>query len=351
MNKKFILLAAVVLILFAADLNSTRSLAQAVTEAAYPVFVGVVFALLLNAPLKFFEKTLLSSPKLNKFRRPLSLALTLVLFAGTAAAVAYLALPELKESFSKLEEGLKSFTEGDALIFGNSVDGVLSKLVAEGEKFLSEKLPDIAEIAVNTLKEALYLFIGAALGVMMLASKESLAGSLYAIVDRMFDESKAALVKGALRAAADKFSRFLAGQAVEALIFGVACYLAFLAFKVPYALLVAVVVAVGNLVPMLGGYIGGAAGFLIVLTVSPGKALVFLAIVVVLQQIEQVTTYPAIVGKYVGLKSFYVLLAVVVGGGLFGFWGLVLGVPVAAFVYNLASVVLRRKPKEIKNSE
>ena len=350
-NKKFVILAAVVMILFAADLGSTRSLAALLGKAVYPVFVGVVFALFLNAPVKFMESTFLSSPKLGKFKRAISLTLTITLIAGIAVAAALLVVPELKESFTALEKGLDAVKEGETELFGGRADGILSEAVAKGEGFLREKLPDVVSFAINTVKEAVYIFIGVALGTMMVASKESLASGLYAVIDRCCEKQRAALIKGAVRAATDKFSRFLAGQAVEALIFGAACYLAFIAFKIPYALLVAVVVAAGNLIPMLGGYIGGGIGFLIVLTVSPGKALVFVAIILVLQQIEQVTTYPAIVGKYVGLTSFYVLLAVVVGGGLFGFWGLVLGVPVAAFVYNLAVVLVRRKPKEAQPEE
>lgn len=350
MKKKFLILAAIVMILFALDLKITRSVASALAEAVYPVFVGGVFALFLNAPVKFAETTFLSRIKSLKARRALSLTLAITLIAGVAALMAALALPELKSSFSALEETLGAVREGETEFLGIRSD-VISELVAKGEKFLAEKLPDVASFAVNTVKEAVYIFIGIALGTMAVASKESLAGGLYAVIDRCCDEGRAALVKGAVSAAADKFSRFLAGQAIEALIFGTACYLAFIAFKVPYALLVAVVVATGNLIPMLGGYIGGATGFLIVVTASPAKALVFIAIILVLQQIEQVTTYPAIVGKYVGLSSFYVLLAVVVGGGLFGFWGLVLGVPVAAFAYNLAVVLVRRKPKEAVKNE
>ena len=288
------------MILFALDLKITRSVASALAEAVYPVFVGGVFALFLNAPVKFAETTFLSRIKSTKVKRALSLTLAITLIAGVAALMAALALPELKSSFSALEETLGVVREGETEFLGIRSD-VISELVAKGEKFLAEKLPDVASFAVNTVKEAVYIFIGIALGTMAVASKESLAGGLYAVIDRCCDEGRAALVKGAVSAAADKFSRFLAGQAIEALIFGTACYLAFIAFKVPYALLVAVVAAAGNLIPMLGGYIGGATGFLIVVTASPAKALVFIAIMLVLQQIEQDTKYPAAPGKYLAL--------------------------------------------------
>lgn len=341
MKKALVAVAITALVLFCLDLDVTRDILGKVRAAVYPVFFGVLIALFLNAPVKILEKGLLSSPKIARFRRTLSLGITLIVIAGAAAGLVALVAPQIRQSVSGLGRALEDLKTDHSSAFGKALGAVID----EGGRILREKLPDLATLAIDGVKEAVSLFLGLAIGVMLAASKESVAGLMYTAAKKIAGEEKAALFRGALSAAADKFSKFLGGQVLEALIFGTASYLVFLVFKIPYPLLIALIVAVTNLIPTIGGYIGGALGAVAVLAADPAKVVAFIIIVLVLQQIEQVTTYPVIVGKYVGLKSFYVLLAVVVGGGLFGFWGLVLAVPVAAFAYNLATVLLDRKKR------
>lgn len=342
MKKALTIVLIVTLVLVSLNLEVTKTVLDKLRAALYPVFFGVLVALFLNAPVKFLEKGLLSSPKIARFRRALSLGITLTVVAGAAAGIIALTSSQIEESVGGLTKALESLKEAG----GSSKSEILDTIVEEGGKILKEKLPDLTTMALSGIKEAVSLFLGLALGIMLTASKESVARLIYSVADRVLGKEKAALFKGGLSAAADKFSKFLGGQALEALIFGAASYVCFLLFKIPYPVLIALIVALTNLIPTLGGYIGGVLGGVAVLAAAPDKVWVFVIIVLVLQQLEQVTTYPVIVGRYVGLKSFYVLAAVVVGGGLMGFWGLVLGVPVAAFVYNLTTVCLNRKPAE-----
>lgn len=339
MKKALFIILSVTLILVSLNLDVTKVILEKLRAALYPVFFGVLTALFLNAPVKFLEKGPLSSPKLARFRRALSLGITLTVTAGLLAGIIALTSAQIEASVGGLTDALESLKDS-----GGSKSEILDVLVEEGGKILKEKLPDLTTMAISGVKEAVSLFLGLALGIMLTASKESVARLIYSIADRALGKEKSALFKGGLSAAADKFSKFLGGQALEALIFGTASYVCFLLFKIPYPMLIALIVALTNLIPTLGGYIGGVLGGVAVLAAAPDKVWVFVAIILVLQQVEQVTTYPVIVGRYVGLKSFYVLAAVVVGGGLMGFWGLVLGVPVAAFAYNLTTVCLNRKP-------
>ena len=133
----------------------------------------------------------------------------------------------------------------------------------------------------------------------------------------------------------DSFSRYIVGQCVEAVILGTLCTLGMLVLRLPYATMVGTLIAFTALIPVAGAYIGGAVGALMVFSVSPVKALIFLIFLVILQQVEGNLIYPRVVGSSLGLPAIWVLAAVTVGGGIMGIAGMLLGVPVAAALYRL----------------
>ena len=351
MKKKWIVGLIVVLIVFAIlELQSAQTIFKKIGEATYPLFIGVIVALSLRSPVRFFERTLSLMKKPVKNARAIALASTLVLLIGATTLVSLLIIPEILESIDSLKGSISAFKEGGvAGLIGNDselirlIDGVINKLLASVE----ELLPPIGNLIQTTTKTLVSCLIGIMLGITLLASQDNLRMSIYKISQYFLGERKNLIFKGALSSAIEKFSRFITGQLIEAVIFGVVCYVVFILFKLPYSALVALIMAIGNLIPTIGGYVGGMLGFLIILTENPNKALLFVVIILILQQVEQFTTYPIIVGKYVGLSSFLTLLAVVVGGGLFGFWGLILGVPIVAFLDNFFKVYIDAK----ENSE
>ena len=351
MKKRWFLWLIVVLIVFVIlELPSAQNVFNKIGEATYPLFIGVIISLSLRSPVRFFERTLSYIKKPLKNARVLALASTLVLLLGVVALVSLLIIPEIVESIDSLKGSISAFKEGGlAKLVGidseliRMIDSVINKLLASVE----ELLPPINSLIQTTTKTLVSWLLGIMLGITLLASQDKVRSTVYKISRYFLGERKNLIFKGALSSAIEKFSQFITGQLVEAVIFGVASYVVFILFKLPYSALVALLVAVGNLIPTIGGYVGGTLGFLIILTENPNKALLFVVIILILQQVEQFTTYPIIVGKYVGLSSFLTLLAVVVGGGLFGFWGLILGVPIVAFLDNFLKVYIDAK----ENSE
>ena len=335
MKKVLMAVACVVLILLGLEFDSTRVILEKLKSAFYPVFIALLTAMFLNAPVSLLEKTVFSSERLRPVRRALSLGLTITLIAGVATGLVFLVAPDVKAGLVSLKNTLASF---DPSAYGETAEFLIKK----GAEFLKKAAPEAGLLAEKAGREIVSLLLGLALGVMAIASKESVAKLFKKILVRFNGEKRAEFMLKAVGAAVSKFSAFMAGQALEALIFGAASYVAFLVFGIPYPLILALISAITNLIPTLGGYIGGGVGAILTLAVSPDKVLLFIVIVLVLQTLEQFTTYPIVVGRYVGLKGVYVFLAVIVGGGLFGFWGLVLGVPVAAFIYNLWAVISER---------
>ena len=122
---------------------------------------------------------------------------------------------------------------------------------------------------------------------------------------------------------------------MEAVILGTLCTLGMLVLRLPYATMVGTLIAFTALIPVAGAYIGGAAGALMIFSVSPAKALIFLIFLVILQQLEGNLIYPKVVGSSLGLPAIWVLAAVTIGGGIMGIGGMLLGVPIAAALYRL----------------
>jgi predicted PurR-regulated permease PerM len=149
----------------------------------------------------------------------------------------------------------------------------------------------------------------------------------------------------------DTFTKYVAGAILYALILGVICFIGMLIFGFSYPFLISIIIVITALIPVIGSYIGCALSFLLLLMVSPVNALWFLLFIVVLQQSAGSIIYPRIVGGSIGLPSIWVLLAVTVGGGMFGFTGMIFSVPVASILYILLkrSVDDRLTIKQINN--
>ena len=142
----------------------------------------------------------------------------------------------------------------------------------------------------------------------------------------------------------------MAGQCKEAVILGVLCFIGMMILQLDYAALISSVIAVTALIPMLGAYIGGAVGVILLLFISPAKALIFLIFLIVLQQVEGNLIYPRVVGRKIGLPGLWVLVGITVGGGLFGIWGMLLAVPATTVIYQvLKRDVKRREEDNSKN--
>jgi len=352
MGKKGWIVAGVIAVLFVLlNYDHAVAIAAAIGRALSPVFIGILVALVLNAPVKLLEKTLLSSPKLKKVRRLGSLAITLAVVGGVLTLAGFLLIPEIITSVNVIIEKLPGLEEnGWSDVFGTKLPEFLTnnldKLMAQLTDGLENILPEALNFFKNTLKTLTDILLGLFMGILIIMSKEKLVEGLRRLLLYFTDEEKTKKTLASLAMATDKFSRFLAGQLLEAFIFGIMCLIAFFIFKIPYAPLAAVIMAFANLIPMVGGYIGGVIAFLFIFSASPAKALVFVIVILIVQQIEQLTTYPVVVGKYVGLSSFWILFSVIVGGGLFGFWGLMLGVPVVAFAHQFFKVMYDLKMKK-----
>lgn len=331
------------------NLNTVSSFFTVMKGAFMPLLIGIIFAVILSVPMGFFEKKVFH--KLKKKKLTLSLWSSVILFAGVLTGFGFLLFPKLVES---LKNVTTSFQSGDAFenmasnnAFFRFIFENLKKITDGFVEKIQEYIPKLMEIVENILKVFVNIFLGLFFAILILTNKEELSRQFKKVINHLFvKKEKLKDVIEMFNLALHKFSKYMGGQIIEALLLGTVTYVLMLIIGLPYAALIAAITALVNLVPMVGGYVGGTISALLIFSVSPEKAIIFVIFIVILQQIEAVTTYPIIVGRYVGLSSFWILASVIIGGGLFGFVGVFLGVPVMAFLHDfVGGLILKKKNK------
>ena len=312
-----------------------------------PVFIGVVIALILNVPMDFCEKKIFKKIKKDKIRAFLSLSISVLLFAGILALVFGLALPSGVDSVKNIVSG----DDGSVWERLSGKNAALDFLIKYAkilyENFINkiqDYLPKMLKIAQDVFRFVANLLLGLGIAIMLLANKKNLTIQAKKLLSAVFKEKKKVhAIAEVTGIALNKFSRYLGGQVIEAVVLGVVCYVCMVIIRLPYAALISLVIGFVNLIPIVGAYIGGAIGAVLIFSVDPTKAIIFVVFIVILQQVESFTTYPVIVGKYVGLNSFWIMVSIVVWGGFLGFWGMILGVPITAFLHDYIALLMQRK--------
>lgn len=304
-----------------------------------PVFLGVVTYMVLSVPYDLFYGKVFCRIKREKPKKALSVIVSILLFLGAITLLGALTIPQSIESAKEIIDMFSGENQWNKIAQSNRL---MAFLVEAGQKAyalvatrFTEYMPTVLTFFKDVVTGVYNLVFGLFIGVMLLIGRDSIKRQFKSTLLLILSEEKCLAVLSFLRKTISKFSKYLGGQVTEAFILGTVCYLVMLLLRVPYPALIGFVIGFANLIPIVGAYIGGFVCGVLVFAVSPVKCLVFTVAVVVLQQIEAFTTYPAIVGKYVGLSSFWIAVSVLVWGGLFGLWGLFLGVPVTAVIQDL----------------
>lgn len=320
-----------------------------------PFILGSVFAFIINVPMRAIERRLI---KINKpvMRRITSLIITLVFVALIFALVFYLLIPQVGETVQSLLPKLKAFflniESGVAGFLSNNpefMDWITVNTDFENFKWaeLAEKVLGVVGNSVSTIVTSTFAAIGSITSALMdafiavvfsiycLFQKETLARQgrkiLYAFLPEKFSDGTIRI----LQLTNATFSNFLSGQCIEVCILGSMFAIAMAIFRMPYIPLVSVLIAVTAFIPIVGAWIGCICGAFLILVNDPLQAVIFVAMFLVIQQIENNMIYPRVVGTSIGLSGMWVLVAVAVGGELFGVVGMFLMIPVAAVLQTL----------------
>lgn len=378
--KQYMLLIAFGVILFwlLTNYRLVISAAGSTFSVLSPVIIGFCMAFILNVPMSSFERRVFKPSKKkgkmskfkDKIKRPLSIFVVIVLFLFIIFMIFYLVIPALIKTLNHLTEEIPAFVDqlsrkinGQPLLtgwienFDFSKESVVKKLTAIiKDSVLTLKTVDSTINVVSSIFSSIVNgVLGLFFAIYMLAQKEKLLAQCKKLIYAFIKQDFADKVSYVCKKSADTFSKFLTGQCLEAIILGSLCTVGMLIMRMPYALMIGVLVAVTAFIPIVGAFIGVAVGAFLISVSSISQAFWFVVFMLVLQQIEGNFIYPHVVGSSVGLPSIWVLFAVTVGGNVGGIIGMFVSVPVCAVLYCVLSDIVyfmnqRKNPKtkEIK---
>lgn len=330
-----------------------------------PFLLGIIFAFILNVINNFFERKLFGKIKpgkvWNKLKRPISITCSLVSVFIIILFVFTLLIPQLENSVTLFIGTLPGYKE--------DVVGIMNRFNFDDNTilFVSDYFDNFGKVITNYIKDnsqdvitITTEFVGSVIKVVskgiisivfaiyILAQKENLIRQINKVMDAYLKPKTINKIKNISTLANRTFSNFVSGQGLEALIFGTLCFVAMLIFRIPYALPIAVLLGFTALVPIFGSIVGTTLGAVLVFMVSPVKAVMFIIIVLIIQQIENNLIYPKVVGKSVGLPGMWVLLSVTIGGSVGGLIGLFIATPLCSLVYALVSQIVNDRLEKNK---
>lgn len=338
-----------------------------------PVVYGIAIAYLLNPIMVFFERYLLvflrkrkklSEKAVRSFSRGLSVVGALLVGSLVVYGFFALLLPNLIDSITGIVTNMPEYyktvqnwiqelsqTHPE---YSGIINNFSDKAFEGISVWVQEKLLNNWETLVITvtsqvyvvIKSAMNLLIGVVAAVYMLISKEKFQAQMKKIVVAVMRRERADRLLEVCSHSNKVFSGFISGKILDSMIIGVLCYIGMRILKMPFPELIATIVGVTNVIPFFGPIIGAVPSALLILLVSPLKAVYFLIFVLALQQVDGNLIGPHILGDAVGLPSFWILVSITFFGGLFGFSGMLLGVPVFAVIYMLVREFVEERLKK-----
>lgn len=335
-------------------------------KVVLPFVLGGAIAFVLSVPMNFFERKIFGKAKAagkkwaQKIARPISMVITLITVIGIIAIIMLVVIPELANTIMQLGKTLQSFIpEVQKWAVHTFQD---NEEIVEWIRGLNFKWDEILKNSVDFLKSG----AGSVLDSTYAAAKSIISGMTTFVIAFVFacyvllqKEKLAVQVKKLMQAFMPEdwrnilfalgtvtqktFTNFLTGQCLEAVILGLLFLVVMAIFRMPYALLISILIAFTALIPIFGAFIGCGVGALLIFMVSPVKALIFIIMFLVLQQIEGNFIYPHVVGTSVGLPSIWVLVAVTLGANLMGLVGMLIFIPMVSVIYTMLRGIVNRR--------
>ncbi len=321
--------------------------------ALSPLFVGLIIAYLVNILMDFYERYYFHKSRksfINKSRRPVCMALSLLTMFGIIALLIYTIIPEMvscMELFaSQIPTAMRSLSQNEYIskivpqdIFARLNGFDWQSYVEKAAGFLSSGISGamntVASVASSVFSVVVTTALGFIFAVYFLAGKEKLQAQVKRLMRSYLKENWYQKIMHYLYIFNNCFRQYIVGKLIDAVILGAMCAVGMLICRFPYVVMVSVLVGFTALIPVVGAYIGAIVGAIMMLTVSPMKALLFIIFIIVLQQIEGNLIYPKVMSSSVGLPGVWVLAAITVGGSISGIFGMLIGVPIAAALYQI----------------
>lgn len=331
-----------------------------------PITIGLILAYLVNPVVNFEERCLLPYAKqkmknpeqAQKVVRGISVAGALLFLALVIGILLQMVIPELYKSINgmigTLPKQVNSFMDwiSDYVDNDSELSGYLEIGLTKGTEFFenwaqTEFLPQTKNIVagvttgvIGVVKILFNVVIGIIISIYVLMSKEIFIGQSKKVVYALFSGKKANAIIHTVHKSNEIFGGFISGKILDSLIIGILCFICLYFMKMPYSVLVSVIVGVTNVIPFFGPYLGAVPSTILIMLANPIQGLYFVIFILVLQQVDGNIIGPKILGDSTGLSSFWVVFAILVGGGIFGIPGMIIGVPLFAVIFYILRRIL-----------
>lgn len=335
-----------------------------------PFVIGALLAFILNPAVRkvmqFLEK--ICHVRSLKLRKLLAIAITYIIFLGFITVTIFGIVPQVANSIIELINNIPAsinyiydlldilkehFPSLDIAGLEKATNDTIPTLLNTLKDFATNLIPAIYTISMYIVNWIVDIVIAIIVSVYMLSDKKQLRNSCKAMVYAFVPQKWVQILVEVLQECNNLFSSFVIGKAIDSLIIGILCFILMNIFRLPYAVLISVIVGITNMIPYFGPFIGAIPGILILLIVSPIKALVFLILILCLQQFDGLILGPKILGNSTGLRPLWIIIAITVGGTVGGVLGMFLGVPIVAFLRYLMNRLIqhRLRKKNYKDAE
>ena len=355
-----VILAGVLIIRLILSWNETVIAFRKAVSVLMPFLIGGLIAFILNPAMKRVCRILgqFCHIKDGPLRTGLAIAITYLLVIGLIGVALFGIVPQLVESIMELVnyipkavnevyhfvDNLEEHFPGiDMEVLRTTINNAIPDMINYIKDFATNLVPALYTLSMSIVSWIINLLIAIIVSIYMLADKRPLLRSTKAIIYGFIPMRHIHSFLEILRDGNQIFSGFIIGKSIDSLIIGILCFILMNILGLDYALLISVIVGVTNMIPYFGPFIGAIPGILILLLISPVKALIFAILILVLQQFDGLILGPKILGDSTGLKPLWIIIAITVGGSIAGVLGMFLGVPVIAFLRYLLNRLLRHR--------
>lgn len=335
--------------LLVSNMNILTNALGAVIKVLMPFLYGIFFSFLLMPLRDLVEHKWLKDKKMSQSaKRKIAVAICMVFMILVIVGFFSVLIPQLSSSIQTFVRNISKYLRNAETLLAN-INGYAPDFVTK----ITQLLSDLADMLTDSLTDlgggfggivttistvvngVVNFFIGIIITIYLLADSEKFTSQLRRIIFAIFPTKVGKHIGHVTRLATDMFYKFFSGKALDSLIIGIICYICCTIMRMPYAVMIAVIVGVTNVIPVFGPFLGAVPCFIILVMIDWVKALEFIVFIVILQQIDGNIIGPYILGDAVGLPTLWVMFAIIVGGAMFGIVGMFLGVPTFAVIYTL----------------
>lgn len=334
------------------------SFLKRVVKILTPFFIGFAIAFILMPLRNIIETRWLGGLSWKKkTKRTIAVISCIIIFLLLITVTLLMLIPQLISSVQTLvgnmdvylrtlEDFVNRFQSNEE--YSQVIDNILQSLFTQISTWmqqLSSLLPKVLNYSVSLISSVFNFFMGLIVSVYILLDEETFRSQIRKTIKALFSEKTSKRIFYVAELTGKMFNSFIFGKALDSLIIGIICWFVTSIMKIPYSPLISFIIGITNMIPVFGPFIGAIPSAFILLVINPMAALEFVIFIIILQQIDGNIIGPYILGDSMGLPAFWIMFAIILGGGLFGVIGMFLGVPLFAVIFTIGKEILKEKLK------